>query len=44
MILYDTPGDVGSGGNVHTFPVIYAGGSVYPLYGPQFSPMAAEVP
>ena len=21
-ILYDTPGDVGDGGNVHTFPVI----------------------
>ena len=30
--------------HVHTFPIISAGGSVYPSYGSQFSPMAAEVP
>ena len=43
-IVLRLSGDVGGGGNVYTFPVISARGSVYPSYRPQFSPMAAEVP
>ena len=42
-LLHDTPGNASSGGDVHAFPVISAGGSVYPSYVSQFSPMAAEV-
>ena len=34
----------GGTGDVHTFPVLSARGSVYPSYGPQFPPVAAEVP
>ena len=41
MVLYDSPGDVGGSGDVHVFPVLSAGGSVYPSYGPQFSTVAA---
>ena len=44
VVLYDSTGDVGGSGDVLTFPVLSAGGSVYPSYGPQLSPMAAEVP
>ena len=38
------PRDVGGGGDVHTFPVVYAGGSVHPPYRSQLPPVAAEVP
>ena len=32
-LLYDTLGNVSSGGDVHAFLVIYVGGSAYPSYG-----------
>ena len=33
-LLYDSPGDAGRSGDVHAFPVVSAGGSVYPPYRP----------
>ena len=33
-ILYDSPGDAGHSGDVYAFPVVSAGGSVYPPYRP----------
>ena len=42
-ILYDTPRNAGGGGDMYTFSVVSAGGSVHPSDISQFSAMATEV-
>ena len=42
-LLHHSPGNVGSGGDVHTFSFILTGKPVYPEDRPQLPPVVAKV-